>query len=154
MTLIAHRGTKFVAESQVMEVLPPLRTKSWNPVSHKEILVPLFAELKRKKIEVVSKKYSMSKDGDKMFAVIETGYETGKKDNKMGLTIGVRNSLDKSMAVGICAGSRVFVCDNMAFSGEMIKFNKHTNGLDADRINELVESAVALAEEKIVDFAN
>jgi hypothetical protein len=33
-------------------------------------------------------------------------------------SIGIRNSHDKSLRLGLTAGLRVFVCSNMAFSGE------------------------------------
>jgi hypothetical protein len=49
-------------------------------------------------------------------------------------SIGIRNSMDKSMALGITAGTRVFVCDNLAFSGEFVEFRKHTKGLVYDEL--------------------
>jgi hypothetical protein len=33
-------------------------------------------------------------------------------------SIGIRNSHDKSLRLGLTVGLRVFVCSNMAFSGE------------------------------------
>jgi hypothetical protein len=33
-------------------------------------------------------------------------------------SIGIRNSHDKSIRLGLTAGLRVFVCSNMAFSGD------------------------------------
>src|SRR5205823_14100843 len=42
------------------------------------------------------------------------------------LAVGVRNSLDKSFPLGFCAGSRVFVCDNLAFRSELLVNRKHT----------------------------
>jgi len=33
-------------------------------------------------------------------------------------SIGIRNSNDKSIRLGLTAGLRVFVCSNMAFSGD------------------------------------
>ena len=42
--------------------------------------------------------------------------------------VGFRNSHDKSMVAGICAGARVFVCDNLAFSGDFSEKRKHTPG--------------------------
>jgi hypothetical protein len=38
----------------------------------------------------------------------------------------VRNSYDRSLAVGLTLGSRVFCCDNLAFSGEVTMHRKHT----------------------------
>ncbi len=46
-------------------------------------------------------------------------------------SIGLRNSNDKSMRLALTAGYRVFVCDNMAFSGDFTPlFHKHTKNLE------------------------
>jgi hypothetical protein len=41
-------------------------------------------------------------------------------------TLGLRNSADKSFPIGIAFGSRVFVCDNLAFIGDQVIKRKHT----------------------------
>jgi hypothetical protein len=41
-------------------------------------------------------------------------------------TVGLRNSHDKSFPIGIAFGSRVFVCDNLAFIGDHVIRRKHT----------------------------
>jgi hypothetical protein len=40
--------------------------------------------------------------------------------------VGLRNSHDKSLPVGLVAGSHVTVCDNLAFCGDINVFRKHT----------------------------
>jgi len=42
------------------------------------------------------------------------------------LAIGLRNSYDRSLSVGLVACTRVFCCDNLAFSGEVKMSRKHT----------------------------
>ena len=44
----------------------------------------------------------------------------------MGLSIGFRNSYDKSLSVGLAVGGQVFVCDNLCLSGEVTVLKKHT----------------------------
>ena len=41
-------------------------------------------------------------------------------------TVGLRNSADKSFPIGVAIGSRVTVCDNLAYYGEHIVTRKHT----------------------------
>ena len=50
----------------------------------------------------------------------------GKPAADYALAIGVRNSYDRSLSVGLTLGSRVFCCDNLAFSGEVTMHRKHT----------------------------
>ena len=40
--------------------------------------------------------------------------------------MGIRNSTDKTFPLGFAAGSRVFVCDNLAFRSELMVRRKHT----------------------------
>jgi len=48
------------------------------------------------------------------------------------LAIGLRNSYDRSLSASLTAGSRVFVCDNLAFSGEADAARKHTVNIFRD----------------------
>ena len=65
-------------------------------------------------IGVVYDEYAVSPDGMKMFGVLdlETEMQGGR------FCIGLRNSHDKSMRLAMTCGYRVFVCSNMAFSGD------------------------------------
>jgi len=42
------------------------------------------------------------------------------------LAVGIRNSNDQSFPIGFCCGQRVFVCDNLAFTSEIIVSKKYT----------------------------
>jgi hypothetical protein len=57
-----------------------------------------------------------------MFGVWEFGCE----DSELNFALGFRNSIDKHFAVGLCAGERVFVCDNLVFEGDFVIFRKHS----------------------------
>jgi hypothetical protein len=68
--------------------------------------------------------------GEQMFGVLDTTCEI--QGREIALSVGVRNSVDKSFAMGFCAGSRVFVCDNLSFGAELMVNRKHTKyGLDS-----------------------
>ena len=67
----------------------------------------------------------------------------------MSLAMGFRNSIDKSMPLGICAGVTVFVCDNLALSGDFIKFRKHTSGLTDESLQAISMDAVGQVIEKM-----
>ena len=72
-----------------------------------------------------SEQYGLARQGQQMFAV-----QTYSKENiEMGLSIGFRNSYDKSMAIGIAIGASVFVCDNLSLTGEITVLKKHTTNV-------------------------
>ena len=66
----------------------------------------------------------------RMFGTFTLKTDSGKKG--YDLALGFRNAHDKSMATGMFLGSRIFVCDNMAYSGEVHIVRKHcpTNMLE------------------------
>jgi hypothetical protein len=83
-----------------------------------------------------------------MFGAFTLDHATGD----LAWMIGVRNSVNKTLKVGITAGTRVFVCDNMAFSGDFIRFRKHTGGLDLEELQELSNDAVKQMDIKLLGF--
>jgi hypothetical protein len=122
-TFIAHNGT-------------------YRAVPHSEIIHRLHETLGQAGIDVNpdDKHYSISKDGGKMFGMWMLENRNG---NGIKPAIGFRNSYDKSMSIMFGAGTKVFVCDNLAFSAEWISIRKHTSGLDNDEMKGLVQDAVA-----------
>jgi hypothetical protein len=46
--------------------------------------------------------------------------------------VGIRNSHDKTFPAGLVAGTKVFCCDNLAFSGEVQISRKHTRFAERD----------------------
>src|SRR5262249_33279296 len=73
-----------------------------------------FETLSFRHIGVVQEEYAVSPDGMKVFGVLDL--ETQMEGCRF--SIGFRNSHDKSLRLGLTAGLRVFVCSNMAFSGD------------------------------------
>jgi len=73
----------------------------------------------------VRDEYAVSGDGMKMFGVIEL--DQGMQGARFAL--GVRNSHDKTFRLAVTVGYRVFVCENLAFSGDfspvLAKHSKH-----------------------------
>jgi hypothetical protein len=57
-------------------------------------------------------------------------------------TVGLRNSHDKTFPIGISFGSRVFVCDNLAFIADHVVRRRHTPNAKRDLpglVGELIE---------------
>lgn len=137
-TLCAHKGTKRVSEEIVRAEAQPVFTDSWHPYSHGQVLDAIGLAVKDAGFKIERKEYSLS-PGALMFGV----WEVNRQDEEERFAIGIRNSINKTMAVGLCAGQRVFVCDNMVFSSEFVLFRKHTGMLDEDEIVFMAREAVA-----------
>lgn len=69
-------------------------------------------------------------------------------DSSYQIVVGVRGSYDQSIPRGVAMGSRVFVCDNLSFSGEVeVKTKQTTN------IGERLPGLLAKAVEKLPNLA-
>jgi hypothetical protein len=126
-TLVAHCGARKVTRGELKELPIPEGTRTHQPLSHYEIVEVLGESLSFRHLSVVRDEYAVSADGMKMFGVMDlnNGFEGGR------FSIGIRNSNDKSMRLALTAGYRVFVCDNMAFSGDFTPLlHKHTRNLE------------------------
>lgn len=85
--------------------------------------------------------------GDRIFGTLDLTpmSTTAKLGTVQGRAVGFRHGNDGSMALGMVAGERVFVCDNMMFSGDaVVMHRKHTKGFDLQR-------DVAEAMDRLVD---
>jgi hypothetical protein len=122
-TLIA--STEKLTRQQLALVPTPVGTATHRPVPHGEVVEALIETLGFRHINVVKEEYAVSKDGMKMFGVVDL--DTGMHGCRF--SIGVRNAHDKSMRLAMTVGYKVFVCENMAFSGDfqpvLAKHSKH-----------------------------
>lgn len=125
--LVVHCGARKVSRDELREIQVPKATRTHQPLSHIGIVEVLEEALSFRYLRVVRDEYAISADGMKLFGVMDlnTGFEGGS------FSIGLRNSNDKSMRLALTAGYRVFVCDNMAFSGDFTPLlHKHTRNLE------------------------
>jgi hypothetical protein len=136
----------FVTEAEVIAIPAPAPTLTFQPLPHGTLIDELHNAMEVKDIAVTNKYYSMSREGQRIFGVweIEHGEVSG--------ALGFRNANDKSMAVGLTSGDKVFVCSNLAFSGEWIEFRKHTSGMTLQRLRNMISDALNIVLDRIDDF--
>ena len=112
-TLIGYADRTINREELALVPTPP-PTATHQPVPHHEIVQALVETLGFRHIGVVRDEYAVSPDGMKMFGVLDLETEM----HGARFSIGLRNSHDKTMRLALTCGYRVFVCSNMAFSGD------------------------------------
>ena len=123
-------GTNNVSEQDVFNVPAVPFTKTFHPVHHSDVIRAIKEAISVVGMEIVKSEYVLGQDGMRMFGV----YDLSQGTSELSWSIGIRNSMNKSMSLGITAGTRVFVCENLCFSGEFLAFRKHTSGLDTDEL--------------------
>ena len=135
-SLLTHCGADKIDEAAVATIVPPQRTKTWNPIPHKMLIEQVDTAASRLGLEATSRDFAISHEGHRLFGVI--CYKSEFSD--MEMAVGLRNSTDKSMAAGVCLGNHVFVCDNMAFSSEVVMQKKHSSRID-EHLVDMVQGA-------------
>ena len=123
-TLILHRGGWEATKADVASVPVPEETDSYLPVPYGRFVEEVELHVPRFGLTITDARYALARDGLQMFGVLTC--RNGGDHADYGLAIGLRNSYDRSLSVGLVAGSRVFCCDNLAFSGEVGTNRKHT----------------------------
>jgi hypothetical protein len=104
-----------VTRQEVEAVPVPEATQTWCPVSYKSAIELLHETISTKLgLAIKREQYGLNKNGDQLFAL--TTLETGNEGH--GLSIGLRQSYNKSLALGVAVGAQVFVCDNLCFRGD------------------------------------
>lgn len=124
--LISHCGTKLVGRQDLLQLTTPEATETHKPIGHAELVGALVETLGFRRLAVVEDQYAVSPDGMRIFGVLALDLE----ENGVRVSIGIRNSHDKSFALGITVGYKVFVCDNLGFHGDFQTVTrKHSKNL-------------------------
>jgi len=124
MTLIVHRGGWEATKADLAAVPVPDPTESYHPVPYGRFIEEVELHVPRFGLTVQSSAFALAREGGQMFGVLTC--VNGKPAADYALAIGLRSSYDRSLALSCCSGSRTFVCDNLAFSGEVTMHRKHT----------------------------
>jgi hypothetical protein len=136
--LVLHRGAREVDIEELDKVPCPHPTDTWFPVKHSVVLDRVSQTLTGAGFGIEAMQLSLARDNQRFFGTLTL---KNRLNNDACLAVGVRNSTDKSFPIGLVCGSRVFVCDNLCFSSEIVIARRHTR-YGADRFNEAVSKAV------------
>jgi len=143
-TLINHCGAKLVTKGDLELIPAPPPTATWFPIRHLDVLESVEETLDKANFGIKSCHFSVSKQGQRFFGVLDL---KSSLTNGVSLSVGIRNSNDKTFPIGFCIGNRTFVCDNLAFSSEVVISKRHTR-FGEDRFREGIANTVA----KLVDY--
>jgi hypothetical protein len=121
--LCLHAGAREVTLEELREVKTPPATSTWFPVGHGEAADTVSGALADAGFQVSKARYALSRNNERLFATLDLSAPLA---HGVSLSIGVRNSTDKSLPLGFAAGSRVFLCDNLAMRADLLVARKHT----------------------------
>lgn len=120
--LMLHAGAEQIEYDTLRALSVPVATATHCPIAHSAVVEMVKYSLGFFGHEVESEAYGVTPDGARFFGLLSLRSTYGDYTD----TVGLRNSHDKKFPIGISFGSRVFVCDNLAFSGDHVIKRKHT----------------------------
>jgi hypothetical protein len=157
-TLISGNTTTLINRSALKHLPMPEATATHQPIGHHTLVEQIHECLSYRHLSVVREEYAVSPDGMKCFGLLELNVEYAG----VRFAIGLRNSNDKSMRIGLVAGYRVTVCENKMLTGDFnplsAKHSKNFNLIDAvsvavDRIQRnigRVEQHIGVKKQKML----
>ncbi len=116
-------GANSVDYAELRNLPVPAATPTHVPIPHYRVVDLIAHSLSYYGHEVVEQHHGATPDGMRYFGVLTLkSPHTDYTD-----MVGLRNSHDKKFPIGIGFGSRVFICDNMAFSTDHFVRRKRSN---------------------------
>ena len=125
--LMVLPGNQKIGRQDLRDLPTPAPTATHQPVPHWRLVEALVETLGFRHIGVMQDEYAVSRDGMRMFGVLNLDIS----ESGIQFSIGIRNAHDKSMTIGVTVGYKVLVCENMAFGGDFTPIlKKHSKNLD------------------------
>lgn len=128
--LVLHAGAAAISREALEKIAAPDATETWYPIPHSRMLGLVEKAVETVGLHVVEQAHAVTAEGKRYFGLLQLA--NGKNPDDYGLVVGLRNSTDKSLTAGLAVGSQVFVCDNLAFSADIVIGRKHTPRIGED----------------------
>ena len=128
---LSHAHSQLVTRTDLMTMPAPAATLTWKPIAHYDLVQAIDRQLAVRDIRIVGEQFAVQRGGLRLFGVLELEVPGSAPSEEYRFALGVRTANDRSEALSIVAGAKVFVCDNLALSGDLIAIRrKHTAGFD------------------------
>jgi hypothetical protein len=140
-----------VTEEMVRAIPEPTFTDTWRPYSHNRILDVMNTVAESNNIPIHQRAYSLSDDGNRLYGIWTLRERNTKVIGKDSIfqAIFFRNSIDKSYAFGINAGTQVHICTNLTVFGKFLEFRRHTGGLDDNILGNVINRGLTQIQSKL-----
>lgn len=145
--LCLHAGGALVTRDDVIGTDTPAPTATHFPIPHGRLIEGVERYLGDSGYTIHAQQHALSHMGQRYFGVFDLRLSSGE-DNDYGMALGLRNSHDKTFQAALVMGTRVFVCDNLSFSGQVQIARKHTRFITRDIDSLLMKAMGRLHDHK------
>ena len=127
--LCLHKGAVRETRDALRGMRAPEPVGRWLPIGHGELADAAVERAGAAGLLLDTEEWGVSNDRNRLYGVLKFKPDAGfGLPAGMGPSLGLRSSYDKSVAINVCVGAKVFVCDNGVFSGDFSIRKLHTTG--------------------------
>jgi len=128
---LSHSQSDLVTRADLMRIPPPAATATWKPIGHYDLVQAIDRQLAVREIRIAKEAFAVQRGGLRLFGVLDLDVVGIEPSSDYRFALGIRTANDRSEALSIVVGAKVFVCDNLMLSGDVIAIRrKHTAGFD------------------------
>jgi hypothetical protein len=149
LDLVVHAGGNRATLEEVTAIQTPQPVDRWHPIAHRALYDQVTGALGQLGLKVVNEQHALARQGQRYFSLLQVQNDSEANNDDYAYVLGLRNSHDKSYPAGLVVGAGVFVCDNLAFNGEIKIARKHTTFIERD-LPRLTGRAVGMLQERWV----
>lgn len=125
-----HCGAESVPYPQIVTMETPPPTDTHLPIPHHHFFEMARDGLTQQGYAIRDIRHYLNREGAHYFALMRLIHQDEELLDQESVGYGVmcalRNSHDKMFAASLAIGAKVFVCDNLSFSGDIVVGRKHT----------------------------
>lgn len=154
--LMLHQGSQKSDLKRLRAVKTPASTASYTAIPFADLRDMVVDAADCRGLKISDERWGLSRGDMRAFGVLSFRDVTEplgrvlrvRKSTETAMTIGLRASHDQSLPVGLCAGGRVFVCDNLCFHADgLVEARRHTRHLMRD-LDDMVDRVFEVLEEE------
>jgi len=128
---LVYANSSLVTRAQLQSLAPPPATATWKPIAHYDLIDAIDRQLAVRDLRIVREQFAVQREGLRLFGVLDLEVPGPDPSDQYRFALGIRTANDRSEALSIVAGAKVFVCDNLTLSGDLIAIRrKHTAKFD------------------------
>ena len=154
-TLLYNSATDIKVEREYLANLqtPPPMGKRHAPYAFHSFATDTVDAIERAGFTIEQEDYAITKDENRLFGLLNVSRPVVQDSPTFGvpalhrpkwnLLVALRGAHDQSISRGLAIGSRVMVCSNLCFHGDLGNWNSKQTTNIAHRIPEMVADAVA-----------
>jgi len=136
-----HCGAIDIPFATLAQLPVPERTETHLPIPHHQFFDLAQDRLSKQGYEITNPKHYLNREAAHYFSLMQIRHEDEEQGTEHSTMCALRNSHDKTFAASLAVGARVFVCDNLSFSGDIVVGRKHTPNI-WDELPEIFEGAI------------